>query len=409
MVDKATEDEWVRRVAQGEGFSATKKPDPSGIGYCVGYGHNLDTSGRGAKWVKQMTGKDINSGDKLTHADADKMCRADLKTTYAALDERFPWWRDLDPASQYVMVDMCYTMGADKLAKFKKMLSAVKEGNYDKASKEMLNSMYAKQTGQRARKNAELMRTGEWSDNDPKYNKDLYKRPTRIKGQDITKAQVREDTENAHKYSAKVEQQTKQQVAKAKVAQFHPATWTNSEPAKPKAQAKVAQFHPATWTNSEPAKPKAQAKVAQFHPATRTNSEPAKPKAQAKVANKVIHNPTTRAAASANVSNVSDKDVARMRSMLNNMNKANGKKKVDVDKTINSLTAQYGNEASKILTKAMMSPTSVAKKMDLRDKDGKLLNSSREIVQRLCEPKNTQEHDNALAMVAANRRGRDMS
>ncbi len=350
MVDKATEDEWVRRVAQGEGFTATKKRDPSGRGYCVGYGHNLDTSGRGPQWVKSMTGKDINKGDKLTTADADKICRADLKTTYDALDERFPWWKELDPASQYVMVDMCYTMGADNLAQFKKMLGALREGDYETASKEMLNSKYAKQTGQRARKNAELMRTGEWSDDDPKFNESLYKRPTRVKGQDVTKAQVKDDTEKAREYGAKKEAETRQ-VAQTKAKDDK----VQKQTAAPRAAA----------------------------PAPKQTTAPAK------------------------TGNATDKDVARMRSMLNNMNKANGKnKKIDIDKTIDDLTAQYGSEASKILTKAMMSPTSVAKKMNLRDKDGKLLASSRQIIQRLSQPENEQERDNALAMVAARRRGR---
>ena len=113
----------------------------------------------------------------------------------------------------------------------------------------------------------------------------------------------------------------------------------------------------------------------------------------------------TSASAPTKTGNASEKDKARMRSMLKNLNKANGKsRQVDIDATIEALTAQYGENASKVLTKAMMAPTS----MKIRDKDGKVLTTSRQVIQRLCEIEDEQQKSNVVTMATAarNRRSR---
>jgi lysozyme len=45
-----------------------------------------------------------------------------------------------------------------RLSKFKRMLKHIDDGKYDKAAEELLNSKYASQVGQRAKRNAELLR-----------------------------------------------------------------------------------------------------------------------------------------------------------------------------------------------------------------------------------------------------------
>lgn len=73
-----------------------------------------------------------------------------------------PWWRKLDEERQYVLIDMCFQLGINGLLKFKNMLAAIAAGDFEKASKECLNSAYAKQTPARAKRIARLIKTGEW-------------------------------------------------------------------------------------------------------------------------------------------------------------------------------------------------------------------------------------------------------
>ncbi len=335
----------MRRVSHSEGFYRVPAPCPAGH-ISIGYGHNLEQSGMGKSATNKFLGKDIDKG--ITEGDAKKLLKYDLDEVRKSIkeDKRLgPLFAKLDDERQYVLLDLCYNMGVPKVKKFNKMLTAMENGDYEKASEELRRSRYAKQTGPRARRNVEALRTGEWSDEDPKKKK--------------TKKQIKTDKAKADTYGAKKEAETRQ------------ATQVRSEVGRAPART---------------AAPRAAA------PAQRQAAAPAQ----------------KQTAAPARTGNATDKDVARMRSMLNNLNRANGKNsKIDVDKTIEALTAQYGSEASKIMTKVMMSPTAVAKNMDLRDKNGKLLTSSRQIIQRLSQPETTQERDNALAMVAARRRGRE--
>lgn len=59
-----------------------------------------------------------------------------------------------------VLYSMAYQMGLNGLAGFKDMLSMVRGGNFSGASHEMLNSLWSRQTPERAIRHAEVMRTG---------------------------------------------------------------------------------------------------------------------------------------------------------------------------------------------------------------------------------------------------------
>ena len=58
----------------------------------------------------------------------------------------------------YVLTDMVFNMGYDRVSKFKKMLTALSNGQYETAADEMLDSAWAAQVGNRATQLAALMR-----------------------------------------------------------------------------------------------------------------------------------------------------------------------------------------------------------------------------------------------------------
>ena len=67
------------------------------------------------------------------------------------------------PARYAVLQSMAYQMGPQGLAKFKDTLSAVATGNWNNGDAGMLDSRWAKQTPNRAKRHAQQMRTGEWA------------------------------------------------------------------------------------------------------------------------------------------------------------------------------------------------------------------------------------------------------
>ena len=57
---------------------------------------------------------------------------------------------------------MAFQLGIDGLLKFKNTLNLIEAGDYETASKEMLNSLWAKQTPERAKRLSEQIRTCQW-------------------------------------------------------------------------------------------------------------------------------------------------------------------------------------------------------------------------------------------------------
>ena len=109
----------------------------------IGYGHNLDDVG-------------------ITLEQAEQMLRLDLEYANMECYAMIPAFAHLDDARKFVLIDMCFNMGIKRLLTFKKMLAAIEQGFYDRASYEMLDSKWAIQVGRRAAELAEIMKTGEW-------------------------------------------------------------------------------------------------------------------------------------------------------------------------------------------------------------------------------------------------------
>ncbi|HAU5563895.1 hypothetical protein IBT49_10360 [Erwinia sp. S63] len=61
-----------------------------------------------------------------------------------------------------VLISMAYQLGVDGLSLFRGMLSAITQGDFNGAANAMLDSLWARQTPGRARRHAEVMRSGSY-------------------------------------------------------------------------------------------------------------------------------------------------------------------------------------------------------------------------------------------------------
>jgi lysozyme len=66
---------------------------------------------------------------------------------------------DIDEIAQEILVEMVFQLGKNGVSKFRNMWKALAEKNYIGASYEMLDSKWAKQTPNRAKSMAELMKS----------------------------------------------------------------------------------------------------------------------------------------------------------------------------------------------------------------------------------------------------------
>ncbi|MEN5015822.1 lysozyme [Erwinia sp. Eh17-17] len=61
-----------------------------------------------------------------------------------------------------ILGSMAYQLGVEGLARFNQTLALIANGDFSSAAEAMLNSLWAKQTPARARRHAQVMRSGTW-------------------------------------------------------------------------------------------------------------------------------------------------------------------------------------------------------------------------------------------------------
>lgn len=120
----------------------------------IGYGHNLDSC--------PVAG--IQDGDVISRSLADEILWQDLAPLERRLSRCIPHWNDITAARRAVLVNMAFNMGVDGLLKFRRMLGAVENSDWQRAADEMLESEWVKQVKGRAFELARQMQTGEWQE-----------------------------------------------------------------------------------------------------------------------------------------------------------------------------------------------------------------------------------------------------
>lgn len=117
----------------------------------------LDSVG---KWTGGV-GRNL-SDRPFSEDEIDLMLRNDIAYVERELDRRIPWWRELSEARQNVLANMAFNLGVPRLLGFVKTLDLIRAKRYDAAAAEMLDSKWARQVGDRAKRLADQMRKGEF-------------------------------------------------------------------------------------------------------------------------------------------------------------------------------------------------------------------------------------------------------
>lgn len=127
--------ELVESIKRHEGFRGEVYKDTLGFD-TIGYGTKLPLS----KEESQM------------------LLESRLKKFIKEMETKEPFINKLPIDKQMILVEMVYQMGVNGVLNFRNMWKALKVEDYETASKEMLNSRWAIQAPNRAKKLAEMMR-----------------------------------------------------------------------------------------------------------------------------------------------------------------------------------------------------------------------------------------------------------
>lgn len=148
--------EIIQRLNVNEGCKLQPYYDTEGK-LSIGIGRCVETNPFTPEELKVIG--DWKKG--ITKNAAFMLLRNDIQKVKKDLEE-FIFIPLLNGDRQYVLIDMCFQLGIRGLKGFKKALSAIATGNWQRAHDEILDSKYAKQTPLRAKRNAQCILTGKW-------------------------------------------------------------------------------------------------------------------------------------------------------------------------------------------------------------------------------------------------------
>lgn len=104
---------------------------------------------------------DPAKGGGITHDEAVYLAGNRVRLKMAELDAKLPWWRGQPAVVQFALLNMAFQMGSDGLVTFRTTLSLIQQGKYAQAADNALQSLWAKQTPNRAKRVTDLIRSAQ--------------------------------------------------------------------------------------------------------------------------------------------------------------------------------------------------------------------------------------------------------
>ena len=98
----------------------------------------------------------------ISEEEAEMLLQNDIQRATVQIQREFPWTTELDEVRFAALINFTLNVGIGTVGKFVNAMALLRDGNYDMAADEFLNSRWAKQVGQRAIDVTDQIRTGEW-------------------------------------------------------------------------------------------------------------------------------------------------------------------------------------------------------------------------------------------------------
>ena len=127
----------IDQIKKHEGFKPTVYEDTEGYD-TIGYGFAI---------------KDLY----LSKGIAELILREKLNNLTLTIGKKFEWFDDSPDQVKDAVTNMCYQMGVSGFSKFKKTIYYLETEQYEEASTECLDSLWAKQTPHRSKEVSEAI------------------------------------------------------------------------------------------------------------------------------------------------------------------------------------------------------------------------------------------------------------
>ncbi len=108
---------------------------------------------------KPTIGRGRNLEDKgISQAESDMMLNNDVVEAHLLLKNALGFYENLNVNRKSVLIDMVHNLGYSGLLRFRKMMGAIQNGDFDEAARQIQQSRYWNQVGSRAKRNYCMMR-----------------------------------------------------------------------------------------------------------------------------------------------------------------------------------------------------------------------------------------------------------
>ena len=141
-------------ISKHEGFRKRKYKDTKGI-WTIGYGFNMESGTFSKEQVDRW------EKDGITEQEAKFILHKHIIEIVKKLD-RIPWVVALNLPRRLAILDMCFNMGIGWIDRWTNTVGFIKSGNFNAAGRAIRGSLYAKQVGARAIRNALAIELGEY-------------------------------------------------------------------------------------------------------------------------------------------------------------------------------------------------------------------------------------------------------
>lgn len=105
---------------------------------------------------------DKRKGGGISQQESSMLLANDIAKVASGVSSALPWTDQLDEARRGVLLNMAFQMGLQGLLGFRNTLATIQSGNYKLAAQQMLQSLWAKQTPERAKRLSDQMADGQW-------------------------------------------------------------------------------------------------------------------------------------------------------------------------------------------------------------------------------------------------------
>ena len=128
----------IESIKKNEGYVKVVYKDSLGID-TIGYGFAI---------------KDLELDEDI----CDEILLKKLKDLDKKVNKKFGWFVYMPPNIKDVVMEMCYQLGVTGFSKFRKTIAFLQDKKWQEASVEMLDSLWAKQTPNRAKSLSDIVK-----------------------------------------------------------------------------------------------------------------------------------------------------------------------------------------------------------------------------------------------------------